>query len=924
MKRSRLVTISVVALFLLLSGSMLVIRLDVQASPVDGGTTDAAATSVWQSLASPAAVDSSWTPPDPAYRISVASDGLFALSYAYLAGAGLPVDSIDPRTFRMFYMGQEIPIQVIGEADGIFQAGDVVLFYGRSVDSLFYEGLVPTNKYSGTNIYWLTYGGSNGLRMAEDDGSLAGSTPGPYPRTEHLETNRFYFSDYPFEHDADHWYNFAIQATGSTPASRNYAFTARNIAVGPYTGTLTVSVLGYQAASHHLRLYVNNQLVFDQPNYWSGLGLVTATAAVPQAFFVEGTNNVKIELVNDPPQTIDRIYPNWIKVTYYDTHVAESNRLTFDNPNAGTWRYPVSNFSTSDITVYDVGDPFSPRRVVSTTVTGTGPYTVNFGDSATSASRFLALTPAAWLTPSAIQLVTNLTSVYTPLDLLDTSNQFDYILITHGNFWSQAQQLAAHRSSNYRVALVDVQRIYDQFNGGVMSAEAIHDFLAFAHTNWTPPVPMYVLLMGDGTYDLRNYAGSGTPTYLPPYLYLADPDLGETAADNRFVTIVGNDNVPDMHIGRLPVNTPQQAQDMVAKIIAYEVDCLCDTWNYNTLFIADDLEGGGGNFRAFSDEIADGYADPPTNTIKIVPAAYNIQKVYLGVDCDVTNPAVATECRNEITTTLNTTGALFVSYVGHATKTDWAAERLLDLTMVNQLQNGPCLPVMLAMTCFEGFFHEPGQTFQSLAEASTRMPLHGSIASWSPTGFGLVTGHDFLEEGLLLALLHDGVEQLGAATTAGKRFLYDSPEAAGRYRDLLDTFMLFGDPALVLKTEPVCSQIPTAVQLAAFGVQADAGGIQVGWETASEVDILGFNVLRSPGTGNADKAQFVPLNEELIVATWAGAHQGASYGYLDTHVVPGQAYRYKLELVLRDGQRQLVGPRDVTAAGPRLSPPIAD
>ena len=136
---------------------------------------------------------------------------------------------------------------------------------------------------------------------------------------------------------------------------------------------------------------------------------------------------------------------------------------------------------------------------------------------------------------------------------MSTANQADYIIITHSNFWTDAGRLAKWRASDLRVALVDAQQVYDQFNGGVMSAEAIHDFLAYAHTNWSLQ-PKYVVLLGDGSSDIRNYRHAA-PTYIPPYLALADPDLGETAADNRFVTITGNDLVPEMHLGRLPANT---------------------------------------------------------------------------------------------------------------------------------------------------------------------------------------------------------------------------------------------------------------------------------------------------------------------------------------------------------------------------------
>jgi hypothetical protein len=67
-------------------------------------------------------------------------------------------------------------------------------------------------------------------------------------------------------------------------------------------------------------------------------------------------------------------------------------------------------------------------------------------------------------------------------------------------------------------------------------------------------------------------------------------------------------------------------------------------------------------------------------------------------------------------------------------------------------------------------------------------------ASFSPTGLGVSTGHDLLERGLLTAVFKQGVSRLGLAALAGKAALY----ASGQNYDLIDTFTMFGDPALHL------------------------------------------------------------------------------------------------------------------------------
>ncbi len=258
-----------------------------------------------------------------------------------------------------------------------------------------------------------------------------------------------------------------------------------------------------------------------------------------------------------------------------------------------------------------------------------------------------------------------------------------------------------------------------------------------------PPQPMcYWLAMAPTTCG--NILGTSAPTYLPPFLEMVDFDLGETATDNRFVAISGDDILPDMNVGRLPANTVAETEVMVNKILQYETLTPEDAWTKNVLFVADNLEGGGGNFYELSDAIADGYADPPANTRKLLPEEYTRTKVYQGQTCPTQNPSV--DCREEIIDAINA-GALMVSYIGHGSKTFWASEHLYDIDAIQELTNGEKMPIMLPMTCNEGYFHEPKVGVESTSEAGLRYANGGAVASWAPTGFGLSTGHDYLERG---------------------------------------------------------------------------------------------------------------------------------------------------------------------------------
>ena len=744
-----------------------------------------------------------WTPPSPGYRVIIDAsqpEGLYALDYDALNSAGLPVDSLDPRTFRMFWRGEEMAIQVLGEMDGHFDPGDAVLFYGRNLDDLFYDGLYFNNDYTGDAVYWLSYGGPNGKRMAVVNGAPASPRAQHFPHKVHLEKNYAYLPNHP-PREEDHWYWQRIEAFGTNSASRDYTFIARNIATDNVTGTLTVklvSTIGKDKV-HQLTLYVNGNQVYDNKGDWVGDTLFIATAEVSQSFFQEGINTITVEITNDPNLggSVDQVYVNWVEVTYYDTFVAENDALVSIHPEGSLQQMIIDGFNDSNITPYDVSDITNVKRIEQGVVTGAGPYAIAFDSDAL---RLLTVTPNAWLAPARIEVVNYPSSPYTPSDLLDTSLSADYILITHRDFWSQAEQLAQHRSSEYRVVLVDAQRVYDQFNGGMMSAEAIRDFLSYAYYHWAVR-PTYVLLMGDGTYDMRNYSGNSAPTFIPVFLQVVGDITGETASENRFVALESDptygDLLPDMYLGRFPVNTPQEAQNMVDKTIGYE-NATCDPMRRYVLFLADDEASG--LYWDLADELADGYDDPPDNTLKYVPEPYVPVKKYLGKDCNYApngDAASGEECYQQIVDWINGNNTLLVSYTGHATRNYWAAEKIWTENLVaSDLTNTDyCrMPVTLNQGCDEGYFLDPVDS--AVSEVGVRKAGSGLVGAVTSSYLGYPYGHQYVVKGFFLALFDRGIQQAGRALVEGKKYAFDR----GGYTTELEGFLFLGDPALKIKT----------------------------------------------------------------------------------------------------------------------------
>jgi fibronectin type 3 domain-containing protein len=89
---------------------------------------------------------------------------------------------------------------------------------------------------------------------------------------------------------------------------------------------------------------------------------------------------------------------------------------------------------------------------------------------------------------------------------------------------------------------------------------------------------------------------------------------------------------------------------------------------------------------------------------------------------------------------------------------------------------------------------------------------------------------------------------------------------------------------------------PTAVDLVDFTGATTNGTVQLDWQTASELNLVGFNLYRAETlTGERTR-----LNADQIQALHPGQMVGDHYQYID-QIDPGQPYYYWLELVNQNG-----------------------
>ena len=701
-----------------------------------------------------------WVPPSPGWRLKVRQDGFYKLTYAELRTADLPVDDLVPSTFQLFHLGNEVAITVFGEADNSFDSNDYILFYGQAISS----------KYTADNVYWLTYGSATGLRMSTRNGTPdAAEMPVYYREQLRAEDSAYYLPSAPGDDDLERWFWDYIYPSSKPNWTHNFSLTA------PYTGTanLTIALLGYLDKStnpdHHVTVSLNGTQVSDL--WFDGLTWQILEIEVPDGILKAGSNTLTVTCPNDTGLGYDLVYVDRMALEYNNTFRAEANELAFNFTTAGTWKYQVDGFSNDQIVVYEVNNPHAAVIINNVAVAPYGlDYVASFQDTVGAPTHYWAMATGAY---RKVQIIEEDTAS----NLGSTANATDYILITHEDFKKEATALTIFRDTQIRAMQVDLQDVYDEFDYGITSVGAIHDFLAYAYANWQAPRPVYVLLVGDGNYDPKNYLGYGRESYMPPFLAMVDPWLGETAADNRYVTVSGTDLMPDMMLGRLSVNSPAETSAFINKILGYEQNPPPGNWQQQVLTVTDNTDSAG-NFAQTSDDLL----------ACCLPSYYQATKVYYG-----TTHTTVDAARSAIQAGINA-GKLIVNYIGHGYYSGWAQEDLLTTTDVDSLTNGGKLPVVLAMTCREGYYQSPdpiANNQEAVGEVITRADGRGAIASWSPTGLGVASGHDILNRGFYDAIFKDGRRTLGQATNNGKFDIWSNAS----HLELLDTYLLFGDPA---------------------------------------------------------------------------------------------------------------------------------
>jgi hypothetical protein len=769
----------------------------------------------------------------PVYKILVSEEGIYRLTKTWLEAEGVNLAAIDLSQVRIYNLGEEIAISVYDEdGDTQFDPEDHIDFYGRAVEENY-------AKYTAENVYWLTLEGGAGApkRMAAIDSTPgSGSVPSTHSFSVHHEEDREYWARAPGGDSLDRYF-FQPYVVGANvgyippPGDPNpgdpVSFDLSLPGVAGQ-GTLKIMLGGTWDTHHQVAVSLNGSPVGTYS--WSEIGFYEVT--ISPVDLLDGDNTVTLECLTG----LDSIAVDWFEVTYPRRFEADSNHLAFSHETG--YRFQVSEFGGTDLLAFDITSPNNVDRLINFQTAGTGPYTLDFEPPSGSGERtYLVLTSDQVKTPVGI-----IEDEYG--NLADPTIGADYILITHRDLgWDGngdpnpwLSDLATLRQAQgLRVKVVDVEDVFDEFSYGISSPEAILDFLAYAYSSWTPPAPQYVLLVGDSTRNPKNnpdpwFGVDTVTTYLPTYLTMTD-HMGETATDEWFVWVSGDDGLSDLYLGRLPAKSVNEATIMVNKILAYEGSLNTKNWEKNMLLLADDQRDGPEYEYEAIFEIMN------NDAAALLPAAMNDPvKGYLNDYFD------ANVLKAEITDQINS-GTLMVNYSGHSSIQRLANPNIFNTADVATLTNSGMYPFFVSMGCLSGHFVYPEDwNYPSLAEALLRAEDKGATAALMSTGLTTTEGQHILDTALFDAVFNQDVRVIGQAVSAAKQILMANGDSL--YEEVNKTFLLFGDPAMTLK-------VPLPQRPQELRAEGHAKGVLLSWNGATDCNggpVSGYNLYRSTGT----------------------------------------------------------------------------
>ena len=765
------------------------------------------------------------------YKIGVDTDGMYKIDKTLLESLGINISDINVNNFRVYGNGGGmLPANnddyraddllecaiITSSTTGTMGNDDYFLFYGQGPNRWVESGATFTHKinmFTDTTFYFINFDIGAGKRIQTIPSTIG--SPAVTVNT---------FSDFRlYEKEAVNliksgkiWYGEEFNVV----LGYDFNFTLPNIDVTSQVSLKVQAIARSITTASSFDINVNGLFngtvspgtVVD--GYTEPFGRVANTTLN----FTPNSDNLAVSIDFSKGNSSSLGWLDYIEINARRKLIFNGGQLLFRDllsVGNGLGQFDITS-NGSTITLLDITSSTTPVQI-STSSNGS---VETFNANLDSLREFCVFDGTLYLKPAAIGTIENQNLHATP--------QVDYIIITHKKFLEEAQELADFHEmqDTLSTVVVTVDQIYNEYSSGAQDITGIRDFIKMFYERSTSntDLPKYVLLFGDGSYDPK-YRMPGNTNYVPSYhstnsltptnSYVSDDYFGLLdPGESNLVT-----DIVDVGIGRLPVKTSIEAQNMVNKVKSYYKEKTMRSWRNWLTFIGDDEDS---NIHMRDVDRLAMLVDTTVND-------YNIDKIYLDAYPQTTNaggdryPDVeqAIHKRMEL-------GSLILTYVGHGGELGWAHERILEISGIGTWQNIDNMPLYVTATCEFSRYDDPART--SAGEYVLLNPDGGAIALLTTTRLVYSSPNYELAktffENAFVPLQNGEVPRLGDLCRLTK--------ANGPLNVNSRNFTLLGDPAIKLaypKYEVVTTQIPDTIkalsQITIKGEVRNSSGIKI-------------------------------------------------------------------------------------------------
>ncbi len=751
----------------------------------------------------------------PILKAKVPGAGLYEIRPSIIRAAGVDPDSLEIDRVRAYVHGREVPLLFSRTTSRLFSGDVTAMVYVPEPSGL------PTPYQA----LWLVVGQEGSEPLREELATIPGAPPrepdAVAMRTIEIFEPNIYHHLINLRAPQRRW------ATAEVPAgsSMDFEFELPEAAPDSAGRVMIWSTTVDGRRRYEYEAYLNGKLIGETPPRRGTID--TLTFQFETELLREGTNVLTLhnpERSGAPGAMMFLQAQVRAPVLAKGVPPNEEASLQSDGPTSSTLAFEFPpGFARSGV-LADISDPFAPRFFPM------GMTRIGEEDFLQVRAEFPGGAPQiVYSAFGYARPVPSFSRVEAPR-LYGETSPVDYIIIAPPQLMEATAPLRDYRARDQIVELVSTDEIYDAFATGNKSDKAIHDFLRHAFHNRTGPRLRRVLLVGEGSeywWEETRNRDDVTQNLVPVYGWRSPNQ--DIRGDEGYAKVAGPGPIPDIEIGRISAETPQEVAIVLEKIRTYEESPPAGTWMTRHAFVLDDEPEF---LRVATNIVNEAFAGaniPIFYPLQEFPYENYFRGIWRKRSVLMTDTIV--EAMNR--------GARTVTYLGHGGPNLWSGERIFHIRDIDRIESNGRYPVLLAGSCDTGWVDYPVEPVRkSLSENFLLRENGGVIAAYIPVAATNSYEHDFLLSGFYRALNKHGFRGVGQLALQSKIDYF-------RFRtnqDVTEQFLLMGDPAVRIVEPEVATAVRAtpdrflSVTGGALTFEASFEGVQWGMATATLLD----------------------------------------------------------------------------------------